>query len=461
MFISFETSIFALQNCGMKKILVLGAGMSASSLIRYLLEHSAENNWQVRVVDQSIDLVRKKLNNHPNGLALGFDALNGAERLPQIQEADLVISMLPSRFHIDVARDCLKAKKHLITPSYVSHEMKELEDEVKEAGLIFMNEIGVDPGIDHMSAMKIIDEIKADGGTILGFKSYCGGLIAPESDNNPWHYKFTWNPRNVVLAGQGTAQYIDRGQYKFIPYTQIFQRIETIELDGIGRFEGYANRDSLSYRKVYGLEDIPTMYRGTLRCETYCAAWDIFVQLGMTEDTYPLPASEELTPRTFLNTFLPYDESHSVEEKFAAFCANYGITDLHQFEFLDLFNGTQTFGKKDATPAQLLEAILLEKWKLEPEDKDMIVMVHIFEFEKNGKRYEVKSSMVNMGEDQVFTSMSNTVGVPVAICAKHILSGRFTTAGVQVPTAKDVYAPILEELAGLGIAFSETVREIA
>jgi saccharopine dehydrogenase-like NADP-dependent oxidoreductase len=444
----------------MKKILVLGAGLSASSLIRYLLQHSEENNWEIRVVDQSLDLVKRKLDNHRNGVALSFDALNPVERFPQIQEVDLVISMLPAKFHIDVARDCLKAGKHLITPSYVSPDMKELNDEVKKAGLIFMNEIGVDPGIDHMSAMKIIDEIKENGGELLGFKSYCGGLIAPVSDNNPWHYKFTWNPRNVVLAGHGTAQYIDRGQYKFIPYGQIFQRIEQITVDAIGTFEGYANRDSLSYREVYGLEDIPTMYRGTLRGENYCAAWNIFVQLGLTDDSYQLPNSESLTARTFLNTFLPYDETKSVEEKFTAFCKKNGVDSIELFEYLDLFNGTEILGKANASPAQLLELILVDKWKLEPDDKDMLVMVHKFEYQKNGKRYEVQSSMINVGEDQVYTSMSNTVGLPVAICAKHMLNGNFTTTGVQVPTAKDVYTPILDELSNLGILFNETEREI-
>jgi len=444
----------------MKKILVLGAGLSASSLIRYLLQHSEENNWEIRVVDRDPELVKRKLDNHKNGLALVFDALNPIERFPQIQEVDLVISMLPAKFHIDVARDCLKAKKHLITPSYISPEMKALNEEVKNAGLIFMNEIGVDPGIDHMSAMKIMDEIKENGGDLLGFKSYCGGLMAPGSDNNPWHYKFTWNPRNVVLAGQGTAQYIDRGQYKFIPYGQIFQRIEYVTVDAIGTFEGYANRDSLSYREIYGIEDIPTMERGTLRCKGFCPAWNIFVQLGMTDDSYTFPHSEVQTRRSFLNAFLTYDESKTVETKFREFCATNGVDSIEQFEFLDLFNGTELLGKENATPAQLLELILVDKWKLEPNDKDMLVMVHKFEYEKNGKRYEVQSSMINVGEDQLYTSMSNTVGLPVAICAKHMLNGNFTTTGVQVPIAKDVYTLILDELSDLGILFNETEREI-
>lgn len=444
----------------MKKILVLGAGLSASSLIRYLLQHSQAYNWQVRVVDQSLDLVKKKLNGHPNGVALSFNALETQERMPEIKTADLVISMLPARFHAEVAKDCLEAKKSLITPSYVSPEMKALDDEAKAAGVLFMNEIGVDPGIDHMSAMKIIDEIREDGGDITSFKSYCGGLIAPESDNNPWHYKFTWNPRNVVLAGQATAQYIDRGQYKFIPYGQVFSRIEKVEVAGAGTFEGYANRDSLSYRAVYGLDNIPTIFRGTLRGEGYCAAWNVFVQLGMTDDTYTIANSEELTPRMFLNTFLRYDTTMTIEEKFDRVLRQYGLESAEMFTYLGLFDDTKVIGLKDASPAQLLEAILVEKWKLEPNDKDMLVMAHVFEYEKNGKRYEVNSSMVNIGEDQVYTSMSNTVGLPLAICAKLMLSGAIKDSGVHIPTAKHVYEPILQELATLGIRFSEKEREL-
>lgn len=440
----------------MKKILILGAGLSASSLIRYLLEHAVEFNWQLRVVDQSIDLVKRKLNNHPNGVALSFNALDKNERWEELAGADLVISMLPARFHIDVARDCLELKKHLITPSYVSAEMKALDAEVKAAGLLFMNEIGVDPGIDHMSAMRIIDEIRAKGGEITSFKSFCGGLIAPESDNNPWNYKFTWNPRNVVLAGQGgTAQYIDRHEYKNISYSQLFRRLDVIEVEGFGKFDGYANRDSLSYRPVYGMEHIPTLYRGTLRRPGYSQAWNIFVQLGMTDDTYSMVDAASLTPRNFLNSFLPYNETLSVEEKFKAFCLDYGVQDISRFEWLGLFDGSTIVGFEHATPAQILERILVNKLSLSPEDKDMLVMVHQFEYSLNNERFAIESSMVNIGEDHVFTAMSNTVGLPLAVCAKLMLTGAIQSKGVQIPIEKEVYLPILIELENYGIQFQE------
>lgn len=445
----------------MKRILLLGAGLSASTLIKYLLNHAEENNWQLRVVDQSLDLVKLKLAGHPRGVALSFNALDREERWEELKQADLIISMLPARFHIEIAKDCLELQKNLITPSYVSVEMNEMNDQVRDAGLIFMNEIGVDPGIDHMSAMRIIDSIKEQGGEITGFKSYCGGLVAPESDTNPWNYKFTWNPRNVVLAAQGgTARYIDRHQYKYIPYTQVFRRLDMISVDGYGEFEGYANRDSLSYRHIYGLEKIPTMYRGTLRKSGFCKAWNVFVQLGLTDDSFVLPDSENLTPRNFLNAFLPFDEQLTVEEKFLNFCKSFGVQDLSKYEWLALFDGSVKLGLKDATPAQVLEKILVEKWVLGPQDKDMLVMVHQFTYLLNGERRFIESSMVNIGDDQIHTAMSKTVGYPVGICAKLILQDRISEKGVLLPTRSEIYNPILDELEGLGVVFHELEKVV-
>lgn len=445
----------------MKRILLLGAGLSASTLIKYLLNHAEANNWQLRVVDQSLDLVKFKLAGHPCGVALSFNALDRNERWEELKNADLVISMLPARFHLEIAKDCLELKKNLITPSYVSPDMKELDTQVRNAGLIFMNEIGVDPGIDHMSAMKIIDSIRNQGGIISGFKSYCGGLMAPESDTNPWNYKFTWNPRNVVLAAQGgTARYIDQHQYKYIPYTQVFDRLDTITVEGYGEFEGYANRDSLSYRAIYGLEEIPTIYRGTLRKNGFCQAWNVFVQLGLTDDSFVLQDSENLTPRSFINAFLPFDETLSVEEKWANACRKLGVNDLHKFEWLDLFDSSVKIGLKEATPAQILEKILVNKWVLEPGDKDMLVMVHQFTYSLNGEQRFVESSMVNIGDDPVHTAMSKTVGYPVGICAKLILQDQISERGVLLPTKPEIYTPILDELESLGVVFQELEKVI-
>jgi saccharopine dehydrogenase-like NADP-dependent oxidoreductase len=440
----------------MQTILILGAGLSSSSLIRYFLEKSETYNWQIRVVDRNIEQVKKKLNGHQNGVGLSFDALNSIERKPEIERADLVISMLPARFHVEVARDCIDLKTHLITPSYVSKEMKALHDAAVEAGILIMNEIGVDPGIDHMSSSKVLDDIQSKGGVMHSFKSFCGGLIAPENDTNPWNYKFTWNPRNVVVAGQGGAAcFIEENQYKYIPYTQIFQRLDVFDIDGYGSFEGYANRDSLAYRKIYGLDNIPTIYRGTLRRVGFSKAWNVFVQLGMTDDTYKLEKSEDLTPRTFLNAFLPFKEVDTVENKLKKYFTLDDEELFEKFVWLGIFDDTTPFGIENASPAQLLESLLVEKWKLEEGDKDMLVMYHEFVYDINSSREKIISSMVCIGKNQIYTAMSETVGLPVAICAKMILRNQIQLTGVHIPVLKEVYDPILKELESFGIVFNE------
>lgn len=445
----------------MQTILILGAGLSASSLIRYLLQNAEANHWHVRIVDQDISVVKRKIGDSLHATALSFNALISEERIPEIEKADLVISMLPARFHVEVAKDCLKLKKHLITPSYVSDEMRELDQAVKAAGLTFLNEIGVDPGIDHMSAMKIIHEIKEKGGEITSFKSFCGGLIAPESDNNPWHYKFTWNPRNVVLAGQGgLASFKKKKEYKYIPYHQLFKRIDHIHIDGFGAFEGYPNRDSLAYQSVYGLEQIETLYRGTLRRPYFCEAWSVFIELGMTDNNLKIANSHELTPRSFLNAFLQYHPTHKIEEKFKHFLGEENQHLYEHFEFLGFFDHQLIGIPENLTSAEILEALLVRKLVLNPNDKDMLVMHHEFEYLLDGKFYALKSSMVNIGEDQTFTSMSNTVGLPMAIAAKMLLNGEIKVKGVILPIYKEIYEPILEELNAYHISFKESVELI-
>lgn len=444
----------------MKNILILGAGMSASTLIRYLLSNAEENDWMVNVVDQNIDLVNRKTGQHPRGKALQFDALNQQIRLQAIQQMDLVISMLPAKFHPEVAKDCITARKHLITPSYVSAEMKSLNEDAKKAGIIIMNEIGVDPGIDHMSAMQIIHKIKSEGGNLQAFRSFCGGLIAPESDDNPWNYKFTWNPRNVVLAGQGgLATFIVKNEYKYIPYHRLFGRLFPIKIEGYGDFEGYANRDSLSYRSTYGIDNIPTIFRGTLRRKDFCTAWNVFVELGMTDNSIPMENAAQLTPRNFINAFLPYRENQSVEDKFKTFLGAERIHLFERFQWLGLFDNDKPIGAENATPAQLLEKILIGKWVLKPEDKDMLVMYHEFEYNLNDKNYKIESSMICIGEDQTHTAMSKTVGLPLGIVSKLILNDEITEMGVMLPLKRNVYEPILNELEQYGVSFTEKKNE--
>ncbi len=442
----------------MRKILLIGAGRSASSLIQYLLQNAAEQNWTVTIAEKDVALAQSKINGSPYAKAVTFDVNDEILRLELIQESDIVISMLPARMHFEVAKDCVALKKHMVTASYISDEMKSLHDEAVKQGVVIMNEIGVDPGIDHMSAMRVIDTIRNEkGGKMHAFETFTGGLIAPESDNNPWHYKFTWNPRNVVLAGQGTAvKFIQEGKYKYIPYHKLFRRTEIIEVKGHGKFEGYANRDSLQYREIYGLHDIPTMYRGTLRKPGFCRAWDCFVQLGATDDSYTLEDSENMTYREFINSFLAYNPNDSVEIKLKHYLnIRQDEIDLwERLEWLDIFSDKK-IGLKNATPAQILQKILEEKWKLEPDDKDMIVMWHRFLYKINNEFKEIHSSMVVKGDDQTYTAMAKTVGIPVAIATKMILNGKITTPGVHLPITKEIYEPVLNELEEYGIQFNE------
>jgi saccharopine dehydrogenase (NAD+, L-glutamate forming) len=441
----------------MRNILIIGAGRSSSCLIRYLLEKSQEENFLITIGDLSLESAQKFTKDHPNAKGIFLDIINEEQRNEAIRSCDIVISMLPARFHMEVAKDCLKLGKDLVTASYINEEMQELDVEVKEKGLVFMNEIGVDPGIDHMSAMNVIDRIRDRGGKIILFESFTGGLIAPESDDNLWNYKFTWNPRNVVLAGQGgAAEFIQEGKYKYIPYHRLFRRTEIIKIDGYGKFEVYANRNSLKYKSVYGFSDILTLYRGTIRRVGFSKAWNIFVKLGMTDDSYTIPNSEELTYRQFVNLFLPYSPSDSIELKLRHYM-KIDQDDLiwEKLEELDIFNSEKTIGIKEASPAKALQKILMDKWTLTEEDKDMIVMYHKFGFEIDGIKKQLDSNMVIIGEDQVHTAMAKTVGLPVAIASLKILNKEITTPGVLRPISKEVYLPILEELKKYGVSFKE------
>jgi len=441
----------------MRSILIFGAGRSASSLIRYLLEKSESENLHLIVADLSLALAEKKTQNHPNATPIALNIFDTEERKAAIQNASIVISMLPAYLHIEIAQDCLEFKKHLVTASYISDAMQSLNEEAIKNNLIFMNEIGLDPGIDHMSAMKVIDEIRAKGGKMLLFESFCGGLVAPESDNNLWNYKFTWAPRNVVLAGQGgAAKFVQEGTYKYIPYGTLFRRTEFLEVEGYGKFEAYSNRDSLKYRSIYGLDDILTLYRGTIRRVGYSKAWNMFVQLGMTDDSYIMEDSENMSYRQFTNSFLPYHPTDSVEIKTRL------ILKIDQDDImwdklleLDLFNPDKKVDLPNATPAQILEKILSDSWTLEPDDKDMIVMYHKFGYELDGEKKQIDSKMVCIGDDQTYTAMAKTVGLPVAMATLLILNRKITTPGVQLPINKEVYVPILKELEEHGVVFNE------
>ncbi len=440
----------------MKKILVLGAGRSSAALISYLLKSAAANRWEIVVADFSVSLAQEKIGESRNGKAVRFDITDESSSAAIIALTDVVISLLPAHFHTAVARHCLTLKKHLLTASYISDEMKSFHQEASDKGLLFLNECGLDPGIDHMSAMQIIDQIKFRGGKLISFESFTGGLIAPATEiENPWRYKFTWNPRNVVMAGQGTAKFLQEGQYKYIPYQQLFKRTTSVSVPGYGEYEGYANRDSLKYLETYGLQGIKTMLRGTLRHAGFCSAWDVLVQLGCCDDTYVLEGVDQMTHRDFINAFLDYHPSKAVEEKLSGiFNLEPHGKEMKRLRWSGLFSD-ERIELKAGTAAQILEHILSKKWTLAAGDKDFIVMWHRFTYEKENKKSEIQAFLTVTGEDETMTAMAKTVGLPLAITAKLLLEGKITSRGVVIPVSPDIYEPVLKELDSLGIRLEE------
>lgn len=444
----------------LKRILVIGAGRSASTLIKYLLDQAEQENWIVTVGDFNLELAREKVGAHPRGKAIRLDINDQTQRAQQILEADLVISLLPPHMHILPARDCLAYRTHLVTASYIASELDALQNAVKDAGLTFINELGADPGIDHMSAMELINRVKAKGGRITGFISACGALISPEH-NNIWGYKFTWSPKNIILAGQGVAKYVRNGRFKYLPYQRLFARTQTLNFPGHGQFEAYANRDSLKYQSLYGLEGVETLVRATVRMPGFCRGWNVFVNLGMTDDSYLMPHSEDFSYSDFLFSFINEEPGLSREESFAKFLG-VELDDpfLEKFRWLDLLSD-EKIGIQNASPAAILQHILERKWVFDDDDQDMLVMQHILEYELEGKKRKITSSMLVKGEDQTHTAISKTVGLPAGMGAKLILQGKFSHPGVIVPVYPGLYEPVLRELEEYGIGFEERDEEIA
>jgi saccharopine dehydrogenase-like NADP-dependent oxidoreductase len=427
----------------MKNILVLGAGRSSTYLINYLLQNSAALNWYITIGDFDENVAKSKLNNHPNGKSWKFDI---EKDVSKITGFDLVISMLPPNLHPKVAEACVANKIHMITASYNNTSITRLNNKAIENNVLILMECGLDPGIDHLSAMKMINEIKDKGGKIVSFKSYTGGLVAPESDNNPWHYKISWNPRNVVLAGQGGAvKYLKNGAVEYIEYDDLFRKTEKIFIGEYGEFEAYANRDSLMYQTLYGLENCKTLLRGTLRRPGYCKAWDALVKLDLTDDNFNVPESNQITYKELFNTFLPHGKmAEDVIE----------MDDLNKIKWLGLLSD-EKIGLPHASPAKILQHVIEKKLKLAPNDKDMVCMKHELLYELDGKNHEITSSLIVIGEDSINTAMAKTVGIPLGIAAKLVLEGKIEARGIQIPLTYEFYDPILEELKTFGVSFED------
>jgi saccharopine dehydrogenase-like NADP-dependent oxidoreductase len=438
----------------MQTVLILGAGLSSPSLIEYLLDHSKQR-WKVRVGDIQLQNAVERINGHPDGEAFRFDVYDKDQRFKEIGKASIVISLLPARMHHLVAESCVDLGKNMVTASYLSPDIRALDKEARKKGIVLMNECGVDPGIDHMSAMQMIHSIREEGSRLTAFESSTGGLVAPGYENNPWKYKFTWNPRNVVLAGHDGARFLHNGKFKYIPYHKIFSRIETIQVPDLGEFEVYGNRDSLTYRETYGLNNLETMFRGTIRRPGFCEAWDIFVQLGATDDTYIMENTRDMSYRDFINSFIAYRTDIPVEQKLINYLGLEKDSDMmDRLRWLGIFDETK-IGIEGLSPAKVLQKILEEKWQLEPDDRDMIVMQHQFDFEKDGQRKKRYSTMVCIGQDTKHTAMSLTVGLPLAMVTRRILEGNYQEKGIQLPIQPEIYNPVLEELKDYGIRFVE------
>ena len=441
----------------MRKVLIVGAGKSSPFLIKYLIENSVKENLFILIADANL-LNLKKINRNERCKTILFDINDVDQKKKLIHDADIVISLLPVHLHILIAKTCLELKRNLLTASYVSEEMKLLNNKVKKKGLIFLNEIGLDPGIDHMSAKKIIDRIQADNKEIISFKSFTGGLIAPMSDNNLWNYKFTWNPRNVVKAGQGSpAKFIEKGKYKYVPYYRLFDNTETINIDEIGEFEVYPNRDSLKYRKLYNLDDIQTMKRGTIRKVGFSKSWNMLIRLGLTDDSYRISNSKNMSIREFTNCFLPYDPNKSIEKKVQKELKIKSFNEeMKKLKAINLFDDKKKIKTDNGTPAEILEEILRDIWKLEKNDRDMIIMYHEFKYRNGNKIKKTTSTMVCIGDNKKFTAMSKTVGLPLAIASILILNKQIKIRGIIRPIHQQIYDPVLEKLDRFDINFKES-----
>ncbi len=431
----------------MKQILLFGAGKSSTCLIDYLIENAITENWHITIADINVAVIEAKTNSAVCTTALAVDILNTIEREALIGRSDIVISLMPPALHFLIAQSCLALSKNLLTASYVDDQLKNLSNEIEKKGILFLCEMGLDPGIDHMSAMKIIHGIKQKGGTITSFKSHCGGLVAPESDNNPWHYKISWNPRNVVTAGSTGSVYRVWEEVEQISYNEVFTDCDEIDVDGIGSLAWYPNRDSLSYIEVYKLEEAATFIRTTLRHPAFCRAWSVLVQIEITSDNDWNIIKNCKTVSEWFNKKLSVASSIEIEVD-----TQKEITEM--FTWLGLFD-ENPLPENRTSSAAILQYILEEKLVLQPHDKDMVVMVHEIDYAIDNDEFAVVSSLVVKGENSLRTAMAKTVGLPLGIAAKLILNGTIQLTGLHIPIVKEIYEPVLEELQQKGITFSE------
>ena len=499
----------------MKRILIFGAGKSSTFLIDYLSKLLRSNNWFLVVADADLSAAEKKVRGIPNTEALAIDVTSDEHRKSLIQTADIVISLLPPTLHYLVATDCITARKNLLTASYIDDRIKALSKQIEDNQLLFLCEMGLDPGIDHMSAMKMIDEIKSKGGIIHSFKSHCGGLVSPESDDNPWHYKVSWNPRNIVLAGKAGAHFKENGQIRHYHYEDLFDPNRVVEIPELNYLSWYPNRDSLSYAKLYNTEDAHTFIRTTLRDPEFCFGWKNIIDLKLTDETVQydtdgmtlqqffqlhfnqngfsdwiekqltarfaqtkslleklqelLAAEEEVEEekKSELQDFMMVDNEGAlmdvnideVKNKAAATVAGQmheANLSLKQLFFLGMDDDKTLINKGRCSAADVLQFSLEQKLALKPEDKDMIVMMHELEYSIDSRSHFVNSSLIVRGEDHLRTAMAKTVGLPLGIATRLILEGKIHLTGLHIPIVREIYEPVIKELEEYDVRFRES-----
>jgi saccharopine dehydrogenase-like NADP-dependent oxidoreductase len=496
----------------MRTILLFGAGKSSSVLIDYLVKNGPSNNWKLVVADADLALAKTKLQNSKRDSAISIDVQDAEQRTLNIRKADIVISLLPPSLHFLVAKDCVALKKNLLTASYLDDKMESLREEIKSNDLLFLCEMGLDPGIDHMSAKKIIDEIQSSGGKVTSFISHCGGLVAPESDDNPWHYKISWNPKNIVNAGKSGAVFKQDGRVVNLSYTKIFEEKRYVTINTEDIFCWYPNRDSLHYSDAYGLNDCPTLIRTTLRHPDFIYGWKNVVDLKLTDETIfyetdgrtlmdffkehmdrnnfsswlevklkqqfeetrgllnnlvNLVKMEENSEEQSLETiedFMIVNEKGKLQEAdmddlknnaaaTIAFKMHESKLTLRQLFFLGMDDDKTYINKGRCSAAEVLLFALEKKLPLKENDKDMVVMLHEIEYEINNEKKKIESSLMISGEDSRRTAMAKTVGLPLGIVAKLILNGDINLKGLHIPVSKEIYEPVLKELEEYGIKF--------
>lgn len=428
-----------------KSLLLFGAGKSATVLIDFLKNKSAENNWQLVVADNNLEVVQAKLEDHPNTKAVKINIESEIDRKQLVANADIVISMMPPFLHYLIAIDCIEFGKNLLTASYTDTKIQALSDEINKKGLLFLCEMGLDPGIDHMSAMKLIDEIKSKNGKISSFKSHCGGLVAPEDDDNPWHYKISWNPRNVVLAGKAGATFKKDGQVFENSYAKIFDTKEQVAIPGLSLLSFYPNRDSISYIDLYQLDDIKTFIRTTLRYPSFIAGWKKMVDWKFTDEIENIQTAGMTIADFFTIRFKDLDKID---------LSDTAIIEL--FEYLGLNDHQTKLPMNNGTFADVLQFVLENKLVLKPGEKDMVVMLHEIEYFIGDTFHRIESSLVTIGKDDQKTAMAKTVGLPLGIAAVLILEGKIIDKGLHIPIIPSIYGPVLIELAKESIQFKES-----